>query len=232
MRHFKNIVMGLSVVAAAVVCFSVSLQVGERREQVNALKRQIAADTKAVRRMQAELQIRARPNQLQRLNDAYFGLTAPTADRYFTSADVYVAFAADPAPRSVPQVQPAIERAEDDTSFPRAKLVSFVQPGGAKSAPAAGQLVALTLPAQDVAPRPAASAPVVRTMPASNRQRPAGVHLASYPASNEAAPVRRVEEPRPVAKAPPAEAPHPVAGGLDMATIASIQQAALKEGIQ
>lgn len=108
MKHqFRTAGMIGAVALSAALCFAVSLKVGERREAVEGLKRDIANDTKTIRRLQAEWQMRARPLQLQRLNDTYFGLNAPVAGQFFDSAQTYVAFAANPDRQHQPRVYTA-----------------------------------------------------------------------------------------------------------------------------
>lgn len=179
MRYYTGIAMALATAVSAVVCFAVSLEVGGRRDEVIALKRQIASDMREVRRLQAEWQIRVRPMQLQRMNDTYFGLTAPTADRYFASAESYVAFAADA--NSVPQkaqVIPAIEQPATPFEAPRTYLAKATDTGDA-------QLVALTSDGPAVAMR----LPSATQIAAARKPRPQApgfgadapkVHLASW----------------------------------------------------
>ena len=149
MRYYTGIAMALATAVSAVVCFAVSLEVGGRRDEVIALKRQIAGDMREVRRLQAEWQIRVRPMQLQRMNDSYFGLTAPTADRYFASAESYVAFAADAhsVPQK-PQVLPAIEQPATPFEAPRTYLAKATDTGEAELVALAsvGPAVAMRLP--------------------------------------------------------------------------------------
>lgn len=149
MRYYTGIAMALATAVSAVVCFAVSLEVGGRRDEVMALKRQIAGDMREVRRLQAEWQIRVRPMQLQRMNDSYFGLTAPTADRYFASAESYVAFAADAnsVPQK-PQVLPAIEQPATPFEAPRTYLAKATDTGEAPLVALAsvGPAVAMRLP--------------------------------------------------------------------------------------
>ncbi|MCH8684663.1 cell division protein FtsL [Pedomonas mirosovicensis] len=209
MRYYTGILMALATAVSAVVCFAVSLEVGERRDEVTALKRQIASDMREVRRLQAEWQIRVRPAQLQRLNDTYFGLTAPTADRYFASADAYVAFAADP--NSVPQkaqVMPAIEQQDNQYEMPQTYL--------AKATGGEAHLVAVSSDGPAVAMRlPSASA-----IAAAQRPRPGfgpdapKVHLASWSGPAESGRVQLASwspEPAVAAQPKPKVASKPVA---------------------
>ncbi|MGK2284895.1 hypothetical protein [Pedomonas sp. V897] len=238
MRYYTGIIMALATAVSAAVCFAVSLEVGERRDEVMALKRQIAGDMREVRRLQAEWQIRVRPGQLQRLNDTYFGLTAPTADRYFASAESYVAFAADPnSEPQKPQVLPAIEQQMDSHEAPQTYLAKATDGGKA-------QLVAVSSDGPAVAMR-LPSLPVYATV---QKPRPSGfgeaapkVHLASWsePVA-EPAPRPRKESialaMRTPAETAGAEAYAPALpkkaaplGGLDAATIASIERLAASE---
>lgn len=161
MRNYGRMVMACATIISAVVCFAVSLEVGDRREQVQMLKRQIARDVKEMRRLQAEWQIRVRPAQLQRLNDSYFGLTAPTADRYFASAEAYVAFAADTdsVPQE-PQVLPAIDTMDEPQPAPRTYLT---QAGNGEARVVAlssdGPAVAMRVPAPSARPMERATQP-------------------------------------------------------------------------
>lgn len=214
MRYYTGIAMALATAVSAVVCFAVSLEVGERRDEVLSLKRQIASDMREVRRLQAEWQIRVRPMQLQRMNDTYFGLTAPTADRYFASAESYVAFAADP--NSVPQrpqVIPAIEQPTEPFDAPRTYLAKAEDTGEA-------HLVSLTSDGPAVAMRlPSASAIAAARQPRTpapgfGADAPK-VHLASW--SDDAPGSGRIQlaswspEPRPAPAAKPTPRPAKVA---------------------
>ena len=215
MRYYTGIAMALATAVSAVVCFAVSLEVGGRRDEVLSLKRQIASDMREVRRLQAELQIRVRPMQLQRMNDTYFGLTAPTADRYFASAESYVAFAADAhsVPQE-PQVLPAIEQSITPEA-PRTYLAKATGAGGNEqlvTLTSGGPAVAMRLPSESQIaaarkPRPKApgfggDAPKVH-LASWSEDVPGngGVQLASW--APEPAPARAAK-PKPASK--PAEA--------------------------
>lgn len=204
MRTFTGIAMALATAVSAVVCFAVSLEVGDRRDEVMALKRQIASDIKEVRRLQAELQIRVRPGQLQRMNDSYFGLTAPTADRYFASVDSYVAFAADPnsVPQQ-PQVLPAIEQSITPEA-PRTYLAKATGTGEAQlvALSSDGPAVAMRLPSESQIA--AARKPRPQPVPGFGADTPK-VHLASW--ADEAASNSRVH----LASWSPSPAPAPAA---------------------
>lgn len=207
MRTFTGIAMVLATAVSAVVCFAVSLEVGDRRDEVMALKRQIASDMKEVRRLQAELQIRVRPAQLQRMNDTYFGLTAPTADRYFASVESYVAFAADPnsVPQK-PQVLPAIEQSITPEA-PRTYLAKATGTGEAQlvALSSDGPAVAMRLPSESQIA--AARKPRPQPVPGFGPDAPK-VHLASW--SDETASTSRVQlaswspSPAPAARPKPA----------------------------
>lgn len=252
MRSYTGIIMALATAVSAVVCFAVSLEVGERRDQVMTLKRQIANDIREVRRLQAEWQIRVRPGQLQRLNDTYFGLTAPTADRYFASVDTYVAFAA--APGSEPQklqVLPAIEQRLDTYEAPQTYLAKATDNGRAQlvAVSSEGPAVAMRVPALPVYATVRTPAPRAVEAPAQKPHVPGfgtgapKVHLASWtepvaePAPRKesvalamrapAEPVRAAETYTP--HTPPAPKRAAPVGGLDAATIASIERLAAGE---
>lgn len=220
MRYYTGIAMALATAVSAVVCFAVSLEVGGRRDEVNALKRQIASDMREVRRLQAEWQIRVRPMQLQRMNDTYFGLTAPTADRYFASAESYVAFAADAnsVPQK-PQVLPAIEQPATPFEAPRtylakatdageAQLVSLASDGPAVAMrlPSEGQIMAARKP-RPQAPGFGADAPKVHLASWSDDTPGSGrIQLASWSPEPSPAPAAK-PKPKPAKPAEAAPAP-------------------------
>lgn len=235
MRYYTGIAMALATAVSAVVCFAVSLEVGGRRDEVIALKRQIAGDMREVRRLQAEWQIRVRPMQLQRMNDSYFGLTAPTADRYFASAESYVAFAADAnsVPQK-PQILPAIEQPATPFEAPRTYLAKATDAGEEQLVTLAsvGPAVAMRLPSDSQIaaarkPRPQA--------PGFGADAPK-VHLASW--SDEAQASSRIQlaswspEPSPAAKpkakpAKPADAaPAPAKTDTEVAEAAAARASA------
>jgi hypothetical protein len=90
MRRFAIFWSVLIIFGAAMATYMISLQVGERYERVKALKKQMRADTDAIRMLETELTYRASPQRLQTLVTAHgLQLALPKADQYLvTSADL------------------------------------------------------------------------------------------------------------------------------------------------
>lgn len=107
MRNYAGSALMLFVtVAAAVGSYTVNLKVSGERAGVQKLHRQIAADIRDMRDLQAELRTRARLPEMQRWNDNVLQMSAPAAGQYLRSPLQLASFgvappaaAADPALR-------------------------------------------------------------------------------------------------------------------------------------
>jgi hypothetical protein len=111
-----NFMMVSSTVAAALICFTISLRVSTERSSVERLQRQVVADTRDVRALEAELSTRARKPVLQRWNDNVLGLGAPLPKQFATDAYELAAYAPGvavpevPTQTAAPVVQQAVAR--------------------------------------------------------------------------------------------------------------------------
>ncbi len=101
-------------VAAALVCYTVSLRVSTERSGVEKLQRQVVADMRDVRALEAELSTRARKPVLQRWNDNVLGLGAPLPKQFASDAYELAAYApgsaTSPTLQGAPDVQQAVAR--------------------------------------------------------------------------------------------------------------------------
>ena len=115
-RPKNNFMMVGSTVFTALLCFTISLRVSTERSSVERLQRQIVADTRDVRALEAELSTRARKPVLQRWNDNVLGLGAPLPKQFANDAYELAAYAPGvavpeaPARISAPVVQQAVAR--------------------------------------------------------------------------------------------------------------------------
>ena len=129
-NYLGQAAMLATTIMLAVGCYSVSLRVSGERAAVDRLRRQMIADNRDIRTLQAELRTRARLPELQRWNDevATLRMKAPVAAQYLRDPVQLAGFARPPA-------------ATPDTAAPALRY--------AVTGPASGPVVA---------PRPAAPA--------------------------------------------------------------------------
>lgn len=95
--RLTNATMIAGTVLASILCYTVSLRISTERSAVEDLQRQIAADTRDVRSLEAELRTRARLPVLQHWNDNVLALGAPLP-KQFVDSPVQLASYAPGAP--------------------------------------------------------------------------------------------------------------------------------------
>jgi hypothetical protein len=110
MRHYAGTALMLFVtMVAAVGSYTVNLQVSGERAQVDKLRRQLVADARDIRNLEAELRTRARLPEMQRWNDSVLQMSAPAATQYLRSPVQLASFGAAPAaPAAQPDVRYAV----------------------------------------------------------------------------------------------------------------------------
>jgi hypothetical protein len=139
MRHYAGTALLLLVTIVAVLgSYTVNLKVSSERSAVDGLRRQLVADARDMRNLEAELRTRARLPEMQRWNDNVLLMSAPVAGQFVRSPVELASYAAATAR---PEVQYAVATPD--------------------AAPAAA---ALTAPLQKTAYHPDA-APVLRAAP-------------------------------------------------------------------
>ena len=115
-KPIGNFWMITGTVGAALICFTISLRVSTERSGVERLQRQVVADIRDIRALEAELSTRARKPVLQRWNDNVLGLGAPLPKQFATDAYELAAYAPGvavpelPGKSAVPVVQQAVAR--------------------------------------------------------------------------------------------------------------------------
>lgn len=83
MRNYAGSALMLVLTTAVIVgSYTVNLKVSAERAQVEKLRRQLVADARNLRDLQAELRTRARLPQMQRWNDDVLLMSAPVAGQY------------------------------------------------------------------------------------------------------------------------------------------------------
>lgn len=158
---FGTVGMVGGTVAAALICFTISLRVSTERSGVERLQRQVVADMRDVRALEAELSTRARKPVLQRWNDNVLGLGAPLPKQFAADAYELAAYApgaavpVGPGQAAAPVIQQAVAR--DDSPMapvaqqrPGLQTVAYIVP---EAAPTVQSLVpvAKVVPAKTVA---------------------------------------------------------------------------------
>ena len=198
--RFGSVLAGVATLATVLGCYTVSLKVSGERKAVDDLRARIAADSRGVRTLEAELRTRARLPELQRWNDEVLALGAPAAAQLVRDPVQLASFAAA-APRAA---TPAIAEG------PAPRFAIAEAPAAAPS-PVRTVAYAPRLAAADVSPPRVApverAAPVVQT---------AAVKLASRHSTL-------------LHRAAPAARPSIVAGGLDTALTGVVAAAAASE---
>jgi len=99
---FKSLFMAASVAGAALGCYLVSLNVASERAKLEQVEGKIVLAQRDIRLLQTEIGTRGRLAQLERWNDGFIRLSAPTADQ-FLEGGFQLATMVKPAPK------PAIE---------------------------------------------------------------------------------------------------------------------------
>ena len=79
--------------AAVMACYAVSIRVGSERTGVERVRATIAADTRDIRMLQAELRTRARLPELQRWNEQVLALSPPKPGQFLGSPLVLANYA-------------------------------------------------------------------------------------------------------------------------------------------
>jgi hypothetical protein len=142
--------------AVIVGSYTVNLKVSAERTAVDRLRRQLVADTRNLRDLQAELRTRARLPQMQRWNDDVLQMSAPVAGQYLRNPVQLAGFA---APEAAPEaaVVPVMRAVTPPAPVPVPSLSAPVVRAAYRAAPA----VAAPSPARMVsaAYRPAATPP-------------------------------------------------------------------------
>jgi len=141
-------------------CYAVSARGAAEREAIQKMRRQIVADTRAIRDLEAELRTRARLPQLERWNQDVLKMSAPAAGQFLRSP-VHLASLVSPPASAAPQPGPSLQyalapAAPDGAAVPAVKP-GIVQAGYTKPAEPA-RLVLTRYPSAEAA-GPAAGAP-------------------------------------------------------------------------
>lgn len=183
MRHYAgSALMLLVTMAAALGCYTINLKVSSERAAVEGLRRQLVADARDMRNLQAELRTRARLPDMQRWNDNVLLMSAPVAGQFLRSPVQLASYGAAPAR---PEVQYAV--ATPDAAVAGAALTTPVEKTAYRPDVAPTVIAAATPAAQ--APRiiraSYAAAPV-----ASVRDPLAGLVIDVEPAAARARPTR------------------------------------------
>lgn len=98
-NYLGQAAMLATTILLAVGCYSLSLRVSGERASVEKLRRQMVADSRDIRTLEAELRTRARLPELQRWNDetASLQMKAPVAAQYLRDPVQLANFALPPA---------------------------------------------------------------------------------------------------------------------------------------
>jgi hypothetical protein len=110
MRNYAGSALMLVItMAAAIGSYTVNLRVSAERSAVEKLQRRIVADAREIRTLQVELRTRARFPEMQRWNDGFFQMSAPSAGQYLRNPVQLASFGAAPeAAAAAPSVTFAV----------------------------------------------------------------------------------------------------------------------------
>jgi hypothetical protein len=137
-------------VLVGIGCYGATTHGVAQRDAIQKMRRQLAADTRAIRDLEAELRTRARLPQLERWNDEVLKMSAPAAGQFLRSP-VHLAHLVSPVrPETAPEAAPA--------------------------APTLRYAIAPAAPAAPAAPRPA----LVQVKPQAPDREPARLRLAGF----------------------------------------------------
>jgi hypothetical protein len=220
MRNYAGSAMMLvTTMVAAVGCYTINLKVSGERAGVESLRRQLVADAREMRNLQAELRTRARFPELQRWNDNVLQMSAPAAGQFLRSPVELAGYAAAPV-AAKPGIVYAVTTPEAAVPV-TAPLVTVVYAAPAAADTAAPRLIRAGYVAPQRAPSPVVElatptprrAPVVEIVPPERAQkvRPERTQLARAEPRPDSRPAARPAEPRrpELRKAAPAKAEAP-----------------------
>jgi hypothetical protein len=211
MRHYAGSALILLVtLAAAIGSYTINLKVSAERAAVESLRRQLVADARDMRNLQAELRTRARLPEMQRWNDNVLLMAAPAAGQFLRSPLQLASFGAAPAPTEAPALRYAVTTPEGraDTVTSQVTRASYIV--GADAVSIAAPSPGVGRPAATETPRVVRVAYAPVQFGNASRPLPSTDGLAS--ATEPAAPVARLPS-RPTASAPVA----PVVAGRAIA---------------
>lgn len=158
MRHYAgSALMLLVTMVAALASYTVNIRVSAERAAVDGLRRQLVADARDVRNLQAELRTRARLPEMQRWNDNVLLMAAPAAGQYLRSTVQLASFGVPATETAGPTVRFAV--AGPATPPAAAERRAVVQTA-ARAAPSATPVDARVIRAAYAAPRPPAAVAV------------------------------------------------------------------------
>ncbi len=149
MRHYAGSALMLAITTVTAIGFyTITLKVSSERAAVTKLQRQLVADGRSIRDLQAELRTRARLPQLERWNENVLMMSAPAADQYLRSPVQLASFGVAPeAPAAAPALRFAITPAGE--AAPAVAAPSVVQvnykPDRDADAAAAAAIMAATM---------------------------------------------------------------------------------------
>ncbi len=156
MRHYAGSAMILLVtLAAAIGSYTVNLKVSAERAAVEGLRRQLVADARDMRNLQAELRTRARLPEMQRWNDNVLLMTAPAAGQFLRSPLQLASFGAAPAQTEAPALRYAVITPETraDVMTSPVTRASYAGGGAALAAGAAAPSAGVERSAATESPR-------------------------------------------------------------------------------
>jgi hypothetical protein len=142
MRDYAGSALMMAITTlVGIGCYSATAHGASERDAIQKMRRQLVADSRAVRDLEAELRIRARLPQLERWNDEVLKMSAPASVQFMRSP-VQLASLVNPAKPEAPAAEtaPALQYA-----------VTPAQP----AAPSAATVVRVRLDATPLATPPA-----------------------------------------------------------------------------
>lgn len=206
MRNYAGSAMMLvTTMVAAVGCYTINLKVSGERAGVELLRRQLVADAREMRNLQAELRTRARFPELQRWNDNVLQMSAPAAGQFLRSPIELAGYAAAPT-AAKPGIVYAVTTPEAAAPV-TAPLVTVAYAAPAATDTAAPRLIRAGYTAPQRAPAPVierAPAPVIERAPTPviERAAPALIIDRAAPAQRSA-PVAEIVPPERAQKVRP-----------------------------
>ncbi len=95
-KYSAAILMTMSTLGVLVGCYTVNLRVSGERSEVDRLRAQLAADSRAISDLKTEVGMRARVPEVQRWNDTRLLMSAPVAAQILRSPMELASYAKQP----------------------------------------------------------------------------------------------------------------------------------------
>jgi hypothetical protein len=112
MRDYTGTALLMAItVLVGIGCYGATTHGVAQRDAIQKMHRQLVADARAIRDLEAELRTRARLPQLERWNDEVLKMSAPAASQFMRSPVHLASLVSPPAPEAAPETAPSLRYA-------------------------------------------------------------------------------------------------------------------------